>query len=229
MDNRSFWNNRYSKLPQLGSGPGSRGYAAGRKNELVRRTIQERAIRSILDIGCGDLCWLDDEIMKTCTYLGCDVSENIIARNTATHAGVSSPRFVIHDIAAEPLTSTADLVICFDVLIHQIDRLRFDEALRNIISAVGTLGLVSYLTPPLPDASFPLEVDIPPEMQELESDFANMYASLPHELARGQTAFHGPLPELIKSFRDDLQAEPIGRYRQQTVYQIARPEIAENE
>ncbi len=47
MDNRSFWDKRYSVAPQLGSGRGSRGYAAIRKNELVRRAIREHKITSI--------------------------------------------------------------------------------------------------------------------------------------------------------------------------------------
>jgi SAM-dependent methyltransferase len=130
--------------PQLGSGRGSRGYAAVRKNELVRRAIREHKITSILDIGCGDLCWLDGEIAEACIYLGCDISEIIIERNfPARHVGVSSPRFTVHDIAADPLTATADLLICFDVLIHQIDKARFDCALRNIVSAIRKVALVS--------------------------------------------------------------------------------------
>ena len=113
MDNRSFWDKRYSVAPQLGSGRGSRGYAAVRKNELVRRAIREHKITSILDVGCGDLCWLDGEI-------------------------------------------------------------------------------------------------------------ADMLAHLPRERTYASIAFHGPLPDFVRSIRDDLQAEPIGRYRWQTVYEIMR-------
>ncbi|MGI8570940.1 MAG: class I SAM-dependent methyltransferase [Methylocella sp.] len=220
MDNRSFWDKRYAAFPQLGSGPGSRGYAAVRKNELVRRAIQEHKITSILDIGCGDLCWLDDEIADACVYFGCDISEIIIERNTARHVGVTSPRFAVHDIAAEPLTTTADLLICFDVLIHQIDRAKFDYALRNIVSAIRKVALVSYLTPPSLDGTPPTEAAILPEMQQLENEFADMLAHLPRERTYASVAFHGPLPGFVKSFRDDLQAEPIGRYRFQTVYEI---------
>jgi hypothetical protein len=91
-------------------------------------------------------------------------------RNTARHVGVSSPRFIVHDIAADPLTATADLLICFDVLIHQIDKARFDYALRNIVSAIREVALVSCLTPPSHDGTPPTEAAIPPEMQELERD-----------------------------------------------------------
>jgi SAM-dependent methyltransferase len=220
VDNRSFWDKRYSVAPQLGSGRGSRGYAAVRKNELVRRAIREHKITSILDIGCGDLCWLDGEIAEACIYLGCDISEIIIERNTARHVGVSSPRFTVHDIAADPLTATADLLICFDVLIHQIDKARFDYALRNIVSAIRKVALVSYLTPPSLDGTPPTEAAIPPEMQELENEFTDMLAHLPRERTYASIAFHGPLPDFVRSIRDDLQAEPIGRYRWQTVYEI---------
>ncbi|MGH6851290.1 MAG: hypothetical protein ACREDD_12735, partial [Methylocella sp.] len=86
-----------------------RGYAAVRKNEFVRRAIQDHKVTSFHDICCGDLCWLDSEIAEAChlswvRYFG--------DHNRAQHGKarcVSSLRFAIHDIAAEPLTANADL------------------------------------------------------------------------------------------------------------------------
>jgi hypothetical protein len=57
-------------------------------------------------------------------------------------------------------------------------------------------------------------------MQELENEFTDMLAHLPRERTYASIAFHGPLPDFVRSIRDDLQAEPIGRYRWQTVYEI---------
>jgi hypothetical protein len=57
-------------------------------------------------------------------------------------------------------------------------------------------------------------------MQELENEITDMLAHLPRERTYASIAFHGPLPDFVRSIRDDLQDEPIGRYRWQTVYEI---------
>jgi hypothetical protein len=51
-------------------------------------------------------------------------------------------------------------------------------------------------------------------------EFAKSLADLPRNQPRGQTAFHGPLPNLIKEIRTDMAAKPVGRYREHTVYEI---------
>lgn len=224
MDNRSFWNYRYARCPQIGSGPGSRGYAAARKNQIIRRTMQQRNLRSILDIGCGDLCWLDDEITQNYFYIGCDIAEIIVERNTSVRRTSPSSQFFVHDIVSKPLSVTADLVVCFDVLIHQIKRAEFEAALRNILDAINKFGLISYLTPPVDGVfpAMPIPCNESPETLDLDRDLARMIADRPKDLPRGQTAFHGSLPEIINSFSRQLIVEPIGRYREHTIYEIGQ-------
>jgi len=223
MDNRSFWNHRHTTLPQLGSGPGSRGYAAVYKNECIHAVIQGGGIHSILDIGCGDLCWLDDQIAQSCNYVGCDISEVAIAKNAAAHPSV---RFFVHDIVAAPVGHTADLVVCFDVLIHQIVRATFSTALTNILAAIGKVALLSYRTPPLGNGQFPPPASLDLANADscviaLEERFVRMVAEeLPSNRPAMETAFHGPLPELIRSLRDDMEARAVGQYRNQTIYEI---------
>jgi SAM-dependent methyltransferase len=225
MDNRSFWNHRYATLPQLGSGPGSRGYAANYKNAVIRAMIEGGEIDTILDIGCGDLCWLDDQITQSCSYVGCDISEVAIDKNVAAYP---SARFFVHDIVAAPVGQTADLVVCFDVLIHQIARAAFSTALTNILAAVGRIALLSYQTPPLADGRFPPPASLDLANADsgviaLEERFARMVAEeLPADRPTMETAFHSALPDFVRSLRDDMEVRAIGRYRHQTIYEITR-------
>ena len=204
-----------------GSGPGSRGYAAAYKNTVIRRVIQEDAIRTIFDIGCGDLCWLDNQIAQSCGYVGFDISEVVIAKNAAANPSL---RFLVHDIAAAPIIGeTADLVVSFDVLIHQIERATFLVALTNILAGARKLALVSYLTPPLADGSVPSLATFDPtnpDFATLEERFLGTLADLPSDYPTAKTAFHGPLPDFVASLGADFQTEPVGQYRRQTIYAI---------
>ncbi len=85
MDNASFGDDRYRSFPRLVSGPGPRGYAALYKNRLVKAVIKQFDISSIVDIGCGDLCWLDEEILASCSHVGLDISAVAIERATAAY------------------------------------------------------------------------------------------------------------------------------------------------
>jgi hypothetical protein len=223
MDNRSFWNHRYVTLPQLGSGPGSRGYAADYKNKLIHARIQSGGIHSIFDIGCGDLCWLDDDILLSCAYSGFDISEVVIAKNSALHPSV---RFTVHDITIAPLGATADLVVSFDLLIHQVEQSMFSAALTNILAAIGKVGFLSYRTPPLANEHFPKTASLDRAHASaaaiaLEEQFIRMMSEeLPSDCPTMETAFHGALPELIRLVREDMEARDIGQYRNQTIYEV---------
>jgi hypothetical protein len=223
VDNQSFWNHRYRTMPQLGSGPGSRGYAASYKNDLIHAVVRGEGIRTLFDIGCGDLCWLDDHIARSCSYVGYDISEVVVARNAAT---CPYARFIVHDITAAPIGSTADLVVSFDVLIHQIERKKFTAALTNILSAIGKVGLISYRTPPLAGGQFPPTASVDPatahpSLVAKEEKFIRMVnEELPADRPKMETAFHGPLADLIRGLDDNFEARSIGEYRNQTIYDI---------
>ena len=152
MDNAEFWNQRYRRFPQLGAGPGSRGYAASYKNALVKQVTIQHNIRSIIDIGCGDLCWLDQELLEGCSYVGLDISTVAIERAKAAYPSL---RFAVHDVTTQPVGVESDLVVSFDLLIHQIGIWSFRAALGNILAGISKIGLISYLTPPMMDGNLP--------------------------------------------------------------------------
>lgn len=219
---RDFWNKRYQECPALGSGPSSRGYVIPYKRGLVRDALVRFDVASILDIGCGDLCWLDDQILRICAYTGVDISEIIVARNRERYPFAT---FLVRDFSESPLAAAADMVVCFDVLIHQIDRDLFLTGLRNTMACIGTCALVSYRTPPLLDGNIQPPVgcaeSTDPQAEACERDFAELRSTIP-KLPGMKTAFHGPLDEHVAAIDPCMTATEVGRYRHHTVYLLIR-------
>lgn len=226
MDNAEFWNERYRLFPQLGSGPGSRGYAARYKNRLVKKTLIEHEVRDIVDIGCGDLCWLDQNILEGRSYVGLDISTVAIERAKAAYPFL---QFATYDVTSRPLDVEGDLVVSFDVLLHQIEIRTFRAALGNTLAAIGKIGLVSYTTPPTTAGSFPPATTLDPataDASEIASEsrfHQTMAEMLSSDFPRAETAFHEALPVAVSLLRPDLDVSIAGRYRYQTVYAIRAP------
>ncbi len=216
MDNRYFWNERYVKQPELGSGPGSRGYAAWYKQELIRAVLRLNPVRSILDLGCGDLCWLASDLLKDVNYTGVDISDVIVAKN---RQAFPSLRFISHDLSVESLVDEADLVVCFDVLIHQIAPEAFQATLKNILLCVAGHGLISYLTPGSGEAAV---AHAPELVLEAEKEFQQSFQKLDPGTPRARTAFHGPLPDCCQRIDPAIKVRPLAAYRGQTIYEVAR-------
>jgi len=219
MDNRNFWNERYRRLPELGSGPGSRAYAAWVKQRLIREVIARHRIRSILDIGCGDLCWLREDLIEGVAYCGCDISEVIVERNRARFPRLD---FLLHDVAEAPLRQTAELIVCFDVLIHQVELEAFQRTLRHVLAAVSHIGLISYLTPG--GQSVPVLPDAPAEVLVEEEALLELLKD--PSFPRAQTAFHGNLTRQIARIAPEVGARAVGAYPAQTIYELTRASMA---
>lgn len=110
FNTRLFWDFRYRHFPDRGSGVGSRGENLSYKRELLKREGAEEA-KSVLDVGCGDL-----EVVRTLdlhNYVGIDRSDSSLATAAAARPDWTFRRAPATDV--EP----ADLVLCFEVAIHQ--------------------------------------------------------------------------------------------------------------
>lgn len=221
MDNKAFWDDRYARESWLGSGPGSRGIAAHYKADLLRRAIAANRIRSVVDIGCGDLCWLSTGDgypgwMSGVDYVGADISGVVVARNAEA---CPQARFLVHDIAQAPLETGADLLVCFDVLLHQIERPVFEAALSNLLASMRAHALVSYINP---DAAVPVVPDLAGFDDGIERDFQRQLRDqrAARDFPRGETSYFGALPGRIAAMRPDLEVRTLGRYRYQEVYEV---------
>jgi SAM-dependent methyltransferase len=129
FDNRVFWELRYKRFPERGSGVGSHGDNLLYKRQLLKEHGVEAAA-SVLDFGCGDL-----EVVKELAirrYVGIDQSSVALAL-----ARRARPDWEFR-LAGEPGVQPAEMVLCFEVLIHQ----KTEAAYRAVIGflAENTLG-----------------------------------------------------------------------------------------
>lgn len=108
--NDVFWEFRYTHFAERGSGVGSRGDNAEYKRQLLKAHGAERA-DSVLDVGCGDLEVVSTLSLKT--YVGVDQS-----RAALEIAGRARPDWTFLPAPARE-APVSELVICFEVLIHQ--------------------------------------------------------------------------------------------------------------
>ena len=128
LNNKNFWNDRYNTNMVLGSGNGSRGKNLKLKEDIVKKVLVDYEINSVLDLGCGD-CEVNKNL-KLPNYLGIDVSNVIVERNTKLFP---DRKFMVTDfnhILKE--NKKADLLICFDVLIHQPTKEEYELGIKTI-------------------------------------------------------------------------------------------------
>jgi SAM-dependent methyltransferase len=146
FDNREFWEARYTTDLGLGSGAGSRGEFAEYKRQLLTRTIEEFRPRSILDVGCGDI-----EVTRGLPfdgeYTGIDLSPTIVARNRTLRPDWNFIEGDFLDLVRRDQLG-ADLVICFDVLIHQHDYETYKAFARELVIAARKVAIVNGFEQP---------------------------------------------------------------------------------
>jgi len=126
-DRIKYWNTRYSN--EGNSGAGSDGLERNFKIEQLRKLDN---VDSILDVGCGDFRTgeLVVKIFPFASYLGLDISENIIdkCKKKAEELNLRK-RYNFQTINNYDFKDTAELVLCLDVLFHQLD----DDQYKNLI------------------------------------------------------------------------------------------------
>jgi SAM-dependent methyltransferase len=98
------------------SGTGSDPRNARPYISFLKNYLEDHAIKSVVDLGCGD--WrLGQQInWNGITYIGIDVVESVVSENIK-HFGTANISFVKADVT-EYMLPKADLLICKDVLQH---------------------------------------------------------------------------------------------------------------
>jgi hypothetical protein len=138
FENTLFWNFRYSRFPERGSGVGSRGENLAYKRALlVEQGVEASA--GVLDVGCGDL-----EVVKPLNlkkYLGLDTSERAIAAAKCMRPDWEF-RHLERGHGAEP-AFCRETVLCFEVLIHQRSEVDYRALIRFLAECTDRTLLVS--------------------------------------------------------------------------------------
>jgi SAM-dependent methyltransferase len=100
-----------------GSGGGSSPEAAKEYVAFVENFLMRHPeIKSVLDIGCGDWQFWDDDAFRSVSYTGTDVSKVVIDRVNRAK-GQKNRVFKVLDLSIDALPE-ADLILCKDVLQH---------------------------------------------------------------------------------------------------------------
>lgn len=216
ISNKKFWDRRYRECPELGSGPGSRGFVISRKRKLVKSAMELLSARSVLDIGCGDLCWLDRDIVNKYFYKGLDISPVVIEANKHSWPTVD---FEVFDIVADSLCYSVDLVVSFDVLIHQTKLDNFLSALKNTLQAAKHGALISYKKSPEELSKLNSSEILDTSEIALENDFKILKNKIQKSNSM-PAIWHGELSEFISSLYPDAITSKIDQYRSQNVYMV---------
>jgi SAM-dependent methyltransferase len=105
------------------SGTGSEGDQTLYVRQALPGLLQERKVRSFLDIPCGDFAWMRHVPMPGVDYIGADIVPVLVDANQSTYghqdasAMAASRNFRVLDLTSDPLP-TVDLVFCRDCLVH---------------------------------------------------------------------------------------------------------------
>lgn len=98
------------------SGPGSEIENTHDVRMALPPLLRRLDIDILLDAPCGDFNWMRLVDLRGVRYIGVDIVEEVVAKNSAAHAGPHRT-FLHRDMLRDSLPK-ADLVMCRDCLIH---------------------------------------------------------------------------------------------------------------
>lgn len=143
LNNSMFWDLRYARYPELGSGVGSRGEILSYKQKLINNITYGLKDATVTDVGCGDL-----ELTKSLSfnqYLGLDLSQESIKLSAQKRPDWD---FKVAKITDSDVPSS-DVVMCFDVLIHQSSENDFKEMVAAMVAKANKRLIIgAYNSPP---------------------------------------------------------------------------------
>ena len=134
---RSFWNNKY-RTDKIGSGRGSRGKFARKKKSIIQSIIDKQNIRSVLDLGCGDLFWIKDLNVKD--YVGVDFSDVTLENNKKLRPDW---KFYTFDFSKREVPWKAELVLLIDILQHQPTIKQYKKVFENAVNSATKYLIVT--------------------------------------------------------------------------------------
>lgn len=133
-----YWERRY--LRGGNSGDGSYGELAAFKARVLNGLVDEYALQSVIEFGCGDGHQLT--LLRYPNYLGLDVSAQAIAICRALFRDDPTKAFLLMQDYAD---QTADAALSLDVVFHLVEDEVFDRYMRTLFRA-GTRMVIIYST-----------------------------------------------------------------------------------
>jgi hypothetical protein len=98
------------------SGVGSDAVQTSVIVERIPRLLEEFSVKSILDVPCGDFFWMSRIDLAGVSYLGGDIVQDLVDRNSARY-GKPGVEFRRLDLISDDLPA-AELILVRDCLVH---------------------------------------------------------------------------------------------------------------
>ena len=139
-----YWEQSYAQGST--SGCGSYGTLGAAKSRFLNDLVRERAVRSVIEFGCGDGNQL--AMARYPSYVGLDVSRTAIALCQRRFADDPAKSFFLYDgtcFTDSAGVFTADLAVSLDVVYHLTEDVVFETYLRHLFAA-GRRLVVIYST-----------------------------------------------------------------------------------
>jgi len=141
-----YANNQWGHVDSV-SGHGSSLAKTRSVRERLPEINQQFAVKSILDVPCGDFHWMKEVDLTGIFYTGGDIVQALVRKNQRLYGGTGR-RFISLDASADAVPK-ADLIICRDLLIH-LPLATGVRVLQNLCaSGSGFLLTTSYVFEPL--------------------------------------------------------------------------------
>jgi SAM-dependent methyltransferase len=143
-DSANFWEGNYAQGRT--SGAGSYGRLAEGKRQFLNELVSARAVRSVIEFGCGDGNQLS--LAEYPSYIGLDVSRTAIGLCQRRFAGDTTKSFFLYDGACftdRAGVFRAELALSLDVVYHLTEDAVFEAYLRHLFGA-GQRLVVIYST-----------------------------------------------------------------------------------
>jgi hypothetical protein len=140
-DSANYWEGSYAQGGT--SGNGSYGALAEDKSRYLNELVRERAVRSVIEFGCGDGNQLS--MAEYPSYIGLDVSRTAIGLCQRRFSHDPAKSFFLYDgscFTDRAGVFTADLTLSLDVLYHLTEDAVFETYLRHLFAAAGKLVLI---------------------------------------------------------------------------------------
>lgn len=137
----TYWEQRYAAGGNSGSG--SYGRLADFKAEFLNDFVQRNAVRSVVELGCGDGNQLS--LARYPRYLGLDISRSAIAlcrRRFSTDTSKSFMQFDAGAFSDPAVFLRADVGLSLDVLFHLVEPEVFDDYLQALFSVSGRFVII---------------------------------------------------------------------------------------
>ena len=185
------------------SGPGSDMASTARLRAALPGVFERYQVKTFFDAPCGDWFWMQHVDLSDITYIGADISGELIAENSARFQA-QNLSFQHLDITSDPLPQS-DMMLCRDCLFHLKNWLRWQVLDNFVASKTRFLMLTMHH----------VEVNIP---VKVNGDYQRFNPTI--------EPFNLPQPlEMIHETSGRLEDLPIGKRRSLGIW--SRDQIAQ--